>query len=297
MESTVNKATVILSQSFYDRAVKDGVAMPEPVAKQGAKLTFELDHAQYNAVKAQGVAMAGHEDDSNRAQAANIRRGGAAALSALPLLAPPEPVDAPDNGTKAVYDTLYAAFDWFNRDLFGGKLPPVVLVLHRKKNVHGYFRLGMWNRAGSKKDISEIALNPESMGRTPAEVLSTLVHEMVHHQQHTKGKPSKVGHNEEWCKMMEAIDLTPVCAGKRYGRHFSHEIVRDGAYAKSLDAFLSAYPVGKSLSSKRAGVGPKKQDKSKVKHTCGCGVNLWGKLGLNVTCGDCGTAFEAVLYA
>jgi len=197
-----------------------------------------------------------------------------------------------DNKTKAVYDTLYAAFDHFNAELFDGRLPPAIIVLHRKRNAHGYFWQDMWQVQGEENaQMSEIALNPESMGRTPKEVLSTLAHEMVHHEQHCFGKPSKTGHNKEWCEWMERIGLTPVgvgnCAGKRSGRNFTHTIDEGGRFDAACDEAIARAGFDMSLFSKRVGV-LRKADRSKVKHTCPeCGNNVWGKEGIYVRCGDC----------
>ena len=194
---------------------------------------------------------------------------------------------------RAMYTTLYAAFDHFNETLFGGKLPPVVLVLHRKRNAHGYFWNGMWkDGAKNAAEVSEIALNPESMGRTAEAVLSTLAHEMVHHEQHAFGKPGKVGHNKEWAEWMDRIGLTPTSTGaeggKRTGRNVTHMIVADGPYAKACADFLTKHAEARHLLSSRPAAAVRKQDKSKVKHTCpDCGLNVWGKEGLNVVCGDC----------
>lgn len=179
-----------------------------------------------------------------------------------------------------------------------------MLVIHRKRNAHGYFWNGMWSD-GNGGEMSEIALNPESMGRGPKEVLSTLAHEMVHHEQQVFGKPSKTGHNVEWCQWMERIGLTPVgmgnCAGKRSGRNFSHEIVEGGQFDIAADAVLAMDDVDLSWFSK-AQRKARKQDFSKVKHTCSCGTNIWGRYnpdtdqGVNVYCGDCGENFRPVLY-
>ena len=211
------------------------------------------------------------------------------------------------NPTKQLYDTLYSAYDFFNSTLFSGKLPPVVLVLHRKRRAHGYFWAGQWAdpRQRGRKTLSnslpEIALNPETMGRKPVEVLSTLVHEMVHHEQHAFGKPGKTAHNKEWAEMMDAIGLTPTSTGKkggkRTGRKVTHMIVKDGPFAQACDAFLARTENSKIvLAGSPAARTARKQDLSKVKHTCAeCGTNVWGKIGLSVRC--CGDDdMVAVMY-
>jgi len=93
----------------------------------------------------------------------------------------PSPATAP---TAASFNALQTAFDHFNAQLFEGRLPPVMILIHRKKNAHGYFwpeRFG--HRDDKKLKVHEIALNPETMSRSDRDVLSTLVHEMCHHEQ------------------------------------------------------------------------------------------------------------------
>lgn len=200
------------------------------------------------------------------------------------------------NPTKELYDALYGAFDFFNSTLFSGTLPPVVLVLHRKRRAHGYFWAGQWadprqrGRKTLSNSVPEIALNPETMGRKPMEVLSTLVHEMVHHEQHAFGTPGKVAHNKEWAEMMDRIGLTPTSTGKkggkRTGRSVTHMIVKDGPFAQACETFLAGEQNAKIiLAGSPAARGPRKRDLSKVKHTCKtCGTNIWGKQGLTVRC-------------
>tara|TARA_R100001086_G_scaffold15801_5_gene7850 strand:- start:1946 stop:2944 length:999 start_codon:yes stop_codon:yes gene_type:complete len=322
------------NKSFINQAHYDGVIEIAPEAVSTAKVTLDLDTKAFDAALEQAEYMVGYQDDENKLVAANIRRAGEGALGVLRKLerpaapaakvkktkqakpAPVTPADRPDpavqaDPTKVTYDTFTKAFDFFNAELFHGKLPPVMLVIHRKRNAAGYFWDGMWrNQIGEDlpddAKVSEIALNPELMGRNPKEVLSTLVHEMVHHEQHVFGKPSKSGHNVEWCTWMERIDLTPRgvgnCAGKRSGRNFTHDIVEGGVFDKAATTFLARDDIDMSWFSMRAGGKGKKQDTSKVKHTCGCGSNIWGRHnpdtgeGINAICDDCGTAFEPVLY-
>lgn len=324
-----NTVTVTLNRAFLDTAENSALEMPTPVKTTKAADTFELTAGQYDTVLKEAQFQAEWHDAENKRVAANIRRGGEAALKTLTEAGcpaepkteakakkeKPEPVDPatrPDpvalekDPTKATYDTLVSAFEFFNKELFYGKLPPVMLVLHRKRQAHGYFWKDKWSQQDGEIKVSEIALNPESMGRTVKEVLSTLVHEMVHHEQHVFGKPSKSGHNVEWCEWMERIDLTPVgvgnCKGKRSGRNFTHEIVEGGAFDKAADKFLARKSTDMSWFSP-GGAKFKKQDYTKVKHTCDCGCNIWGKFnpdaeepGIDAWCGHCDSAFKPVFY-
>lgn len=204
------------------------------------------------------------------------------------------------NDSKAMYDSLHKAFDYFNKHLFGDKLPGVILVVHRKRNAHGYFWAEQWAKKDGEEKLPEIALNPETMGRSEKEVLSTLVHEMVHHQQQVFGTPPKSAyHNKEWADMMDAVGLQPTTDGtkdgKRTGRNCTHLIVKSGAFDTACGKLLKTKGFDMSWFVRPA-ISLKKRDLSKVKHTCpGCGLKVWGKLGISVTCSSCEEELEAAL--
>jgi hypothetical protein len=140
-------------------------------------------------------------------------------------------------------------------------------------------------------------MNPESVGRTVPEVLSTLVHEMVHHRQFTFGKPGKNGHhNKQWADMMDEVGLEPTSTGApggaRTGRKVTHMIVPGGPFEVACAELLD---IGFDLPwfTQPAQGAIKKKDLSKVKHTCpGCEQNVWGKIGIRVICGDCDLTME-----
>lgn len=196
------------------------------------------------------------------------------------------------NPSARAYELLHLAFEHFNDHLFEGRLPPAILVLHRKRNAHGYFHAEQWSHRESNEQMHEIALNPESMGRDAPIVLSTLVHEMVHHEQQVFGKPSKGGHhNKEWADWMERIGLEPVDAsgaGKRTGRKMTHAIEVGGPFDNACEDFLRDNPDAVAIFAAPAIVKEKKRDLSKVKHQCPCcDAKVWGKLGIRVVCMDC----------
>lgn len=195
--------------------------------------------------------------------------------------------------SRKVYDSLHDAFDHFNETLFDNRLPPVMITLHRKRNARGYFWADQWRREDDDDlQMPEIALNPEHMGRTPAEVLSTLVHEMVHHQQQVEGTPPKSPyHNKEWASMMDAVGLQPTTTGTedgaRTGRNCTHLIEAGGRFAVSCEKLLERNDFDISWFTVPK-VTEKKKDLSKVKHICpDCGDKVWGKQGIYVVCGTC----------
>ena len=120
--------------------------------------------------------------------------------------------------TAETYTEFDRAYAYFNKELFAGVLPACVITMQRHKKAYGHFWGNTWTDAKGEAVTDEIAMNPDAFrGRSTAETLSTLVHEMCHLQQHHFGKPSRNGyHNKEWAQMMDAVGLIPSdTAGRR----------------------------------------------------------------------------------
>lgn len=205
--------------------------------------------------------------------------------------------------TAHVGEALQRAFDTFNKQLFEGRLPHAIILLHRKKNANGYF----WpERFGKRGDgdvtmLHEIALNPSTMGsRTDRDVLSTLVHEMCHLEQTEFGKPGKGAyHNAEWGAMMKRVGLQPKSIdqpGKETGNKVTHEIVEGGPFDVACKELLAAgltLPYSERAFTEQQAKRAKVKTKSKTKYTCpSCEANAWAKPGANLVCGDCDETLE-----
>jgi len=97
--------------------------------------------------------------------------------------------------TAQAYAELQAAFDHYNRELFGGELPPCLITMQREKRTYGYFSSERFVHRHDRSKTDEIAINPSYFAVVPLlEVLQTLVHEMVHAWQFHFGKPP--GHRQ-----------------------------------------------------------------------------------------------------
>jgi predicted SprT family Zn-dependent metalloprotease len=212
-----------------------------------------------------------------------------------------------DNGNRPVrpvrtYASLDAAYKHFNRHLFGGLLPSCIITLQRHKGAFGYFvaeRMAELDD-GEDRAVDEIALNPASFeGRSPKDILSTLVHEMAHLWQHHYGKPSRARyHNAEWAAKMKAVGLIPSHTGEPGGRQtgqkMSHYIEEGGAYARAYTRLECPRILYKDLHDAGESATRKKKAASKTKYTCpACEANAWAKPGMNLVCGDCSEAMIA----
>ncbi len=147
-------------------------------------------------------------------------------------------MNIPLSPTISFYSTLQVAYDHFNAELFEGKLPHCLITLRSASRVYGYHHAGRFI-SPTGEQIDEIGLHPGFFTLRPIEsVLSTLVHEMVHHWQENLGTPSPANaHNQEWAKQMESLGLMPsdtgLPGGKRTGRSVSHYIIPDGKFLPS----------------------------------------------------------------
>lgn len=149
--------------------------------------------------------------------------------------------------TQSEYSSFQVAYDHFNRELFAEQaLPQLLVTLQRQANTLGYLAPQHFVRRGNPSSpdfIHELALNPDGfVGRTDKEILSTLVHEMVHAWQVTYGKAGRRGyHNREWAEKMKVVGLTPISArgdDKQVGDSMTHIIAEGGRFEVACQQLL-----------------------------------------------------------
>jgi hypothetical protein len=193
------------------------------------------------------------------------------------------------------YSAYVALFDYFNRALFAGTVPDVLLSFSRHARAGGFFAPQRWQKGEAR--TGELALNPKALSAMAPEFLaSVVVHEMMHAWQFAHGAPGRRGyHNREWADRMEAIGLMPSSTGhpggKRVGGKMSHYIAPDGPYARAFAAMPRAHLLP-WLSLDRFGRGPT-PDPSKTPYTCPvCEVRVWGKPELVIQHVDCGQVMQ-----
>jgi hypothetical protein len=202
--------------------------------------------------------------------------------------------------TLAEYGGFQKAYDFFNAALFDGALPNLLVTLQRKANTRGYFSPDRFSARGNGHTVHELALNPDTFdGRSDEEILSTLVHEMVHAWQEWFGKPpAGAYHNKEWAAKMEALGLMPtdtgMPGGKRTGQRVTHHIVSGGLYAAAYAKLKQhGYHLGWQSRPNDPQAGAKRS--SKTKFTCElCGQNAWAKPDAVIACGACNVMMDAV---
>jgi SprT-like family len=194
--------------------------------------------------------------------------------------------------TKVEYSKFSEAFEAFNVMLFEGLLPPPLITLQRKSHSKGFFGANRFAARQSTALVSEIGLNPDAfIDRTDEQILSTLVHEMVHCEQHLQGAPARGYHNRKWAARMKELGLYPsntgAVGGRETGQVMSHYIIPDGAYSKAY-AILASTGFALNWQSCIRANATKAPTNSKTKFSCdGCGQNVWGKPDTYVMCARC----------
>ncbi len=193
--------------------------------------------------------------------------------------------------TPTQYRTLQEAYDFFNKELFSGSLPQVLVTFQRRSKMGGYFSPDRFTGRIQDAAAHELALNPDTFtGRTDEEILAILVHEMVHVWQQAEGTPGcDIYHNREWATKMKEIGLQPTDTGdpggKETGRKMTHFILQDGKYSK---AYAQLEERGFQLQWQSARTG---RNSNKTKFTCPkCKQHAWAKPGAQLGCYAC---FEA----
>ncbi|BCM24153.1 peptidase [Methyloradius palustris] len=188
----------------------------------------------------------------------------------------------------------------------------------------GFFSPTRWRNLKGNH-AHEISLNPTYfLSKNLIEIFQTLVHEQCHLWQFEHGQPSRFGyHNQEWARKMKSVGLIPSDTGQPNGNVVGQKMAdypeKNGIFmsaclelidtgylinwidrqpAKKLDEGFIARtyiattseeflytPLSKIFTNFEYQIKPKK---SKVKYHCiQCGMNVWGKSGLNIQCIDC----------
>lgn len=196
--------------------------------------------------------------------------------------------------TRIEYGSFQQAYDFFNAELFDGKLPSVLITFQRHANTRGYFAKDRFSERAGDSKVHELAMNPDTfIGRTDRDILSTLAHEMVHvWQEENKAAPCRGYHDKAWGAKMKEIGLYPSATGhaggKETGQHMTHYIINGGAYH---DAFVKLLGKGFKLRWESIAFSAKARKagrSSKTKYTCPtCEQNAWAKPNASLYCGDC----------
>ena len=199
------------------------------------------------------------------------------------------------------YEQFERAYNHFNSELFECSLPPVLFTYQRKKKAYGFFCADRFeyratNELSNKLVAHELAMNPTYFKEnTEEEILSTLVHEMVHVWQQEEGTPPKnVYHNKEWARKMEEVGLMPSTTGheggKKTGVKCSHYIIENGPFQVAFHK-LGPWKLSWQIADLESDKKPPAE--KKVKYVCsGCELKVWAKTKACISCMNCEITME-----
>lgn len=191
---------------------------------------------------------------------------------------------------------LHKAFDKANQVLFNNELPEVVITMNtrgNRKGVLGWFTVNEAWTSG-ENEFHEINIVPEAMNRDFMEIMTTLIHEMVHLYNHVNGiKDTSRGnayHNKRFLKSAEehGFEYLHDAPDSRIG----YSAITLTKQTQNMIKFWNIDKTAFTIARKEFGTGKKKKSNI-IKWQCGCGTIVrTSKDGLNAFCGDCGTKFE-----
>lgn len=226
------------------------------------------------------------------------------------------------NHTTNQYTHLEKLYKFYNQQLFAGELPDVLFTFSRTNKAAGYFASNRW-KDPEGNFVHEISINPDIIKeRFDMEFHQTLVHEMCHLWQMDFGTPARKGyHNKEWAEKMISVGLMPSTTGREGGKitgqNMSDYFIEDGHFVLTFkkiqennfeplplepenshlycqetaaDGSVTFIPVPKSEKQRT-------KNGTRVKYSCKCDNNIWGKKEMLVYCLECGSNFiERINY-
>lgn len=215
-----------------------------------------------------------------------------------------------DGITKHQFNTLEDLFSYYNAVLFRSELPFCLINLSRRRGAAGYFIPERWKSLDDQPK-HEISINPDHLNRGDEAWHSTLVHEMCHQWQAEFGKPSPSNyHNRQWANKMFEIGLMPSQTGQpggaTTGRGMTHYVLNTGPFKRAFQAISLndlnnlrlPYTTNIALQQPQVADKPDVENPGKsgvkVKYSCDCGTNVWGKSGLQIRCLICNSNYTQI---
>ena len=182
------------------------------------------------------------------------------------------------------YEVLYKAFNLFNEHYFDNELPPCMITLQKKReNKLGDFTVEpIWFNE-NQDEFYQININPINMNREPEEILSTLLHEVIHYYctLHKIKDCKQKMHTTAYKEVAESHGLN-VEYDDDIGWSItslndeSVELVKD-LIVECENDFVYMY------------IEKKPVKKTQFKYVCeSCGLKVYAKAEKSIVCGECG---------
>ncbi|MDR0325032.1 MAG: SprT-like domain-containing protein [Oscillospiraceae bacterium] len=182
---------------------------------------------------------------------------------------------------------LERLFRLLNAEYFADELerPIITVQTSGKKPALGWCSNDKRWKEGDKAAYYEINLSAEYLTRSDVEIVTTLLHEMVHLycSEHGIKDTSRSGtyHNEKYKTAAEAHGLT-ITYNDKYGWHDS--TLKDPAIIEKLKVNRQAFKVARQTAQPKAS-GKKSSSR---KYTCpACAITVRATKEVSIMCADC----------
>jgi hypothetical protein len=194
----------------------------------------------------------------------------------------PEPISG-GNVSPETMTWLYEHAVGMGKELLEGKSIPEIIISVDVNNAKqlGHFKIGR-DGLGLKWRIS---MNLRHLSRPKGNVLSTLLHEMLHAWQHSEGNPPKDfrTHNTEFRELSAELGIPTDSKGHDLG------IKADSPF----EAYLKRHKIEGKIGLVEKKLTGKPKGSPLKKWSCQCPVNVRVAVAeFNATCNICGELFE-----
>lgn len=194
-------------------------------------------------------------------------------------------------------EELYRIFHILNEDKFDGELTePVITIQKTKGRTLGHFTVDRtWKDKNDEENEEtsyyEINIDPRWFNtRTPADVVETLLHEMVHYYNKVNDIKDCSGnvHNKKFKSSAEKVGLI-VEKGKGVGYGYTSMSEALSTYVDEVvKPNEAAFEYFRSVPVKLSGGSGGGRKKSTFKYTCpDCEAEVKGKRDMTIKCGIC----------
>lgn len=227
-----------------------------------------------------------------------------------------------DKGTSMeLYAKVQTVIDELDKAFFSGngkeKIPQVVFAINTrcKSCVVAFVQADALYDKSTDKKLQYMAINPDYLNRKLKDILGTICHELCHVYEHAYIHIPRGGyHDKQWESLMTDCGLEAKYLNSSRTA-VDHKIIKGGVFEDFAKAFEEKYGADffnivsysselqkktrKALGIKddedddtpradNADKPIKKYNRNKIKYVCRCcGLKVWGKPGLSVSCNEC----------
>lgn len=238
-----------------------------------------------------------------------------------------EPIEETKTSLE-LYTKVQTVIDELDKVFFSGKgkqkIPQVVFAINNrcKRCCLAYVQADALYDKNTDKKLQYMAINPDYLNRSIGEVVSTICHELCHVYEHAYIHIPRGGyHDKQWADLMKDCGLEPKYFNKGKTT-VSHTIIKGGEFEAFMKKFVEEHGENffnivsysqevQKKTRKELGLEDgddeedeepkadnadkpiKKYNRNKIKYICpSCGMKVWGKSGLSISCNECMETLE-----